>query len=350
MPPTTTYQDLPASYSAVCEPFRLVTIHALEDLLTSEHQMQSFNFPAQCDSTLLTPISGSSSPPLQSLTKSSRRYGVSGSPEQQPSPPVNTTMLPWYYSTGSRPNQTASPLHQSTGSEFAAPAYMPENRRTPMPPIQQYVGTYGVSNAQEYQHNPYYQDQHEGSSPDVLDTRMHMNTQRGSVGAYSTGMTLPSQHLPDYRGSEATLNFSRSLDPGGMSNTPRQRGVRGARAQRARGRGGDTGRNSNHVGTRSPALSDWQNCHGKTVPPTLEDGIPEVERLLYELRWEHRDDKGQDMWRKIQGKIEDQLKFPLSAAALQMRYQRSRSAYIRWLDLDVSARSFIVTPSLANLR
>lgn len=87
------------------------------------------------------------------------------------------------------------------------------------------------------------------------------------------------------------------------------------------------------------------------MPPTLKDGTPDVERMIFDLRWEHRQRKGENMWSFIQRDVHAHFQEQRgSPSQLQMKYARARPQWIQWLDKDVGARPVIITSLGADSR
>ncbi|RBQ81486.1 hypothetical protein FVER14953_20237 [Fusarium verticillioides] len=81
-------------------------------------------------------------------------------------------------------------------------------------------------------------------------------------------------------------------------------------------------------------VDEHKNCFGHEVPPTLKSTCPDEERCIFESRWEHRHQKGQDMWDSIQTDFKDRFQKCPGKEILQMKFKRGRSKYIEWIDKD----------------
>jgi hypothetical protein len=297
---------------------------------------------------------------MQSFTKYPHRHVAPGTPQQRPSPPADTTMYPWQFVNDGQSSQATPPLQQSTGNEFVAPSYMSDGRRTPGPPTEPYLGSFAVSDGQGYNRNNYYVPQNE-ASPDVVDSSMHI-LPRGVAPTHPSA-TLPTQQtsLPQIftgRSGDSSAAFSRTSSFRGTGTSPTRGPARPGRTQKGRGRGGRGGRggragrasgarrSSNTNG--SPGIEQWQNCHGQTGPPTLKADTPSLQRMIYDLRWQYRDHKGEDLWTRIQQDVLGRTGTKMNVSALQMKYARSRISYIEWLEQDASTRSLNPTASVAD--
>lgn len=83
-------------------------------------------------------------------------------------------------------------------------------------------------------------------------------------------------------------------------------------------------------------LEEHKNCFGQEVPPTLKSTCPDEERCIFESRWEHRHQKGQDMWESIQRDFKNKFNKCPGKEMLQMKFKRGRAKYIEWIPKDVS--------------
>lgn len=71
------------------------------------------------------------------------------------------------------------------------------------------------------------------------------------------------------------------------------------------------------------------------MPPRLKSTCPEEERCIFESRWRHRHQRGQDMWDSIQEDFTKRFNKSHGKEMLQMKFKRARSKYIEWLPRDV---------------
>ena len=297
---------------------------------------------------------------MQSFTKYPQRHVAPGTPQQRPSPPADTAMYPWQFVNDGQSSQATPPLQQSTGNEFVASSYMSDGRRTPGPPSEPYLGSFAVSDGQGYSRSNYYVQQNE-ASPDDVDPPMPIVPR--AVPTTHPPPTLPSQQisLPQIypnRSSDSSASFSRTPSFHATGTSPTPGPARAIRTQKGRGRGGRGGRGGRAGRTsagrrssntnRSPAIQQWQNCHGQTGPPTLKADTPSLQRLIYDLRWQYRDHKGEDLWTRIQQDVLDRTGTKMNVSALQMKYARSRISYIEWLEQDASTRSPRPTATFAD--
>lgn len=241
-------------------------------------------------------------------------------------------------------------MNQNPSHEYAEQQpYLTDGRRTPGPPPEPYMGGYSVSNAAaEYHqggvqsHNaPYYVPQI--ANHGLLDTPMHMGDPRVVAGAASAGASLPSQHTnPAYhhghREGEAASPFSRTVEPRGDVGSPKRRATQAPnRVQKAQSNSARRkASTSRGTGQTFDPSEDNKNCLNQEVPPTLRDDCTGEELALFQLRWEHRDKKGDSMWDLIRSGLTERFDKPYEKEQVQMKYKRARSKYIVWLSEDVS--------------
>ncbi|KAF4964089.1 hypothetical protein FSARC_7965 [Fusarium sarcochroum] len=300
-----------------------------DDLTSYSSVSSSFNsIPGQCDPNLLTPISVVGSPPLHGLSKIVHQYPPPPStPNQQPSPPGSSKMYhqqwPGQFDVNGQSSQTSSPMapQPPVAGEFLHANYVHEGRRTPGPP-EPYMGAFRPPvNHQDHmmirdnQHVPMGMH-HREMPPAPLLSEPHPNQYRqGRPSPENSGLhNLPSDV------------------PRSLTGSPRRRS-----ALQAPGR--VKKRQSKRPGPSRTAVPDdpvdeHKNCFGHEVPPTLKSTCPDEERCIFDSRWEHRHQKGQDMWESIQSDFKDRFQKCPGKEMLQMKFKRGRSKYIEWIDKD----------------
>lgn len=169
--------------------------------------------------------------------------------------------------------------------------------------------------------------------------------------------TLPVQQtsLPRNGGGDSSAALSHNCKLRGIGTSPTRGPERAGRIPEGRSRDGRRRRAGLRGGARrssntrgAPIIEQWQNCHGQTGPPNLKADTPSLQRLIYDLRWQYRDHKGEDLWSQIQQNILNATGTEMSVAALQMKYARSRIEDIEWLDQDARTRSLSPTASFAD--
>ncbi|KND91324.1 hypothetical protein TOPH_03933 [Tolypocladium ophioglossoides CBS 100239] len=313
-------------------------------------QVSSFNLPTQCDSNLLTPISAAGSPPLHQIRKLMGHYPPPpGSPQtQEPTPPGSSKMYHQWnnqFDMDGQPSTTSSPM--GTPAHVAPSFYMADERRTPGPP-EPYMGMFGVSDSDPGQipnsGPPYYIDVSQMGSQNAMMVRdnssMSVDPHRRDVGrpVPSSGPLLnnPPSHLrhPRRPSTDNPAQRSRVAEPPrSPSGSPRRRVVAGnSRVKKSRPSKRQSASLRNHPQT-DPS-EDHKNCHGQEVAPLLKNTCPEEEKCIFDSRWEHRHQKGQDMWDSIQGDFLKRFNKNHGKEMLQMKFKRARSKYIEWLPKD----------------
>ncbi|KAH7155589.1 hypothetical protein B0J13DRAFT_229232 [Dactylonectria estremocensis] len=310
-----------------------------------------FSLTGQCDPNLLTPISVAGSPPLHQARKLVPQSQYPAPPStpaaQQPTPPGSTKMYQqsgWpSFDMNGESSQTSSPMaHQApVAPEYMDAAYLSDERRTPAPHTN-YLGAFGVSHPPETSQiePPYYMQMGHPVDPQhhqlMLRDDHHMQMSvhhRDMHGAPLLNDPHPSQFRPARRPSPEELAAQAVIDGQRSGNgSPRRRPVSAAsgrvkkRSAKPRGQ------------TRNPILDDpleeHKNCFGQEVPPTLKSTCPDEERCIFESRWKHRHQKGQDMWESIQNDFKNEFNKCPGKEMLQMKFKRGRAKYLEWIPKD----------------
>ncbi|PWI72688.1 hypothetical protein PCL_09703 [Purpureocillium lilacinum] len=316
-------------------------------------QVSSFNIPPPCDANLLTPISTAGSPPLHQLRKLMGHYPPPpGSPQtQEPTPPGSSKMYHQWnnqFDMNGQPSSTSSPM---TTPAHVAPEsfYIADERRTPGPP-EPYMGMFGVSDsAADPGHisnsgPPYYIDMNQMGNQNPMMVRdnppmpvdPHHRDLGRTVPSTSHLLSHPHPHLRHARRPSTDNPLLRGRmpePPRSPSGSPRRRAVAGnSRVKKARSskRQSGTPRNSQ----QPDPSEEHKNCNGEEVPPRLKSTCPEEERCIFESRWRHRHQRGQDMWDSIQEDFTKRFNKSHGKEMLQMKFKRARSKYIEWLPRD----------------
>ncbi|PHH78384.1 hypothetical protein CDD83_3981 [Cordyceps sp. RAO-2017] len=306
------------------------------------------------DSNLLTPISAAASPPLQQIRKLMVQYPPPpGSPQaQEPTPPGSSKMYHhWnHFDMNGQPSSTSSPIG-TPGHHVSQEFYMPEDRRTPGPP-EQYLGMFGVSDPDPHQmpnHGHQVPNQPHPYFMEVAPMGGHHPMMGQSLAAdpqhRDPGRPLPPgvpllSHPPTHARHgrrPSTDNLGRPRNPMETPHppgtSPRRRPVAGAsRLKKPRSSRRQSAANRGPMPT-DPAI-EHKNCLGDEVPPTLKSTCPEEERCIFESRWRHRQQRGQDMWDSIQSDFTKRFNKTHGKEMLQMKFKRARSKYIEWLPKD----------------
>jgi hypothetical protein len=230
------------------------------------------------------------------------------------------------------------------GGEFLHANYVHDGRRTPGPP-EPYMGAFGVSNGPEPQpmSNPYYVNM--GPPVEHQDHIMIRDNHHIPMGIHHREMApaplLGEPHPPQYRRrspEETGLHGLSSDVPRSMTGSPRRRSALHAPG-RVKKRTTKRSGASRSAAAEEP-VDEHKNCFGEEVPPTLKSTCPDEERCIFESRWEHRNQKGQDMWESIQSDYKNRFQKCPGKEMLQMKFKRGRSKYIEWLPRDVSHSGF----------
>ncbi|PFH56547.1 hypothetical protein XA68_16340 [Ophiocordyceps unilateralis] len=313
-------------------------------------QVTSLNLPTQYDSNLLTPISATSSPPLQQIRgklMGGQYPQPPGSPQtQEPTPPGSSRMYHHWnqqFDINAQQSSTSSPI--GTPGHVAPDMYaMMDDRRTPAP-SEPYLGNFGVSEPDPQQmanagppyfimgdmHNPHPMMMRDGPSlaADAQHRTLHSN-------ASMLGNHVPTVRPPIRRASPDALGSRGGRPPMELHPTvesPRRRPVSGpSRIKKSKTPRRQSATFRGHSQT-DPA-EEHKNCHGEEVPPTLKSTCPDEERCIFDSRWHHRHQRGQDMWDSIQSDFSKRFNKVHGKEMLQMKFKRARSKYIEWLPKD----------------
>ncbi|KAH8125378.1 hypothetical protein ACSS6W_004937 [Trichoderma asperelloides] len=314
--------------------------------------VSSFNIPAPCDSSLLTPISTTSSPPLQQIRKLGAQYPPPPSTPytQVPTPPGSSKMYHQSWSSQfdmhSQSAQSSPPMssHVPVAQDF----YM-EDRRTPNPPSEPYYGAFSVSDGPDTQsiHNPgpapYYVNMGMDSQNSMLmrDSRqlpLDPHPRDMERGPHPPSL-LSQQHSSHYhdirRASTDDRSYSSRADPirRSSSGSPRRRPATQGSTRVKKSRSSKRG--ASHRGQQQADPGDeHKNCFGQEVPPPIKKSCPEEERCIFESRWRHRSQRGQDMWDSIQADFTKKFGKKHGKEMLQMKFKRGRSKFYEWLEKD----------------
>lgn len=361
-PPTSIYSSALTPYSNVCRPPIPISIkaepsssfslgspnyipnHTPDSHTLPDSQVSSFNYPAQCDSTLLTPISSAGSPPLHQGQKLGQQYPPPPTtPHQEHTPPNTDKMYTQWsqFDMQGQTSQTSSPMTAPApvAPEFHMQGYM-EDRRTPGPP-EPYLGNYGVSNGPDQANieHPYYVPM----QPMEHATTLLMRDASGLEPEPHHGRPLPStpllnqphpSHFRPSRRSSVEFHHHHPDGSRSMSGSPRRKP---ATHGNSRVKKRPSRRQSASQKSSSPKdpMDEHKNCHGLEVPPQLKPSCTEIDRMVVEARWKFRNKRGNDMWQLIQDEIQSKTGKKHGREDLQMKFRRSR-LHIEWYPEDVS--------------
>ncbi|KAJ4016511.1 hypothetical protein NW752_003637 [Fusarium irregulare] len=310
----------------------------------------SFNtLPNQYDPNLLTPISVVDSPPLHGVSKIGSQYPPPPStPNQQPSPPGSSDMYnhQWagHFDVNNQSPQASSPMTSQAAQvsgEFLHTNYVHDGRRTPGPP-EPYMGAFGVSNGPPEQqplpqpyylmpHHPVEQHQEHMMVRDHHQVPMGMH-QREIPGTPLLGEPHRIQYGRRPSPEDSSLHNLPSGVPRSMTASPRRRSAFQNTGRVKKRHSKRTGASRN-AASEDP-VSEHKNCFGQEVPPALKSTCPDEERCIFESRWQHRNQKGQDMWESIQGDFKERFQKCPGKEMLQMKFKRGRAKYYDWIPKD----------------
>ncbi|KAK5992666.1 hypothetical protein PT974_06081 [Cladobotryum mycophilum] len=323
--PTTTYSDI-TPFAAVCFFFQP----------PSSVRLQSF------DTYFYSWF-----PPLHQLRKPARQHyppPPTTPYTQVPTPPGSSKMYHQWsnqpFDMNSQASQASSPMNNPAP---VAQEFYVDERRTPGPP-EPYLGSYGVSEGPEpqpihHQGPPYYIDV-------PVENQSHM-----SHGHLQMDRSAPppapllSQSHPSYRGPlrQTSVDYHstsshQEIRRSSSGSSPRRGAARATtqgttRVTKSTKRNGKRGPNARNNSQLDPA-DDHKNCYGEEVAPTLKSTCPEEERCIFESRWRHRHQRGQDMWDSIQNDFYTRFKKQHGKEMLQMKFKRGRAKYQLWIDRD----------------
>ncbi|KAK7430152.1 hypothetical protein QQZ08_003337 [Neonectria magnoliae] len=306
-----------------------------------------FSLPGQCDSNLLTPISVAGSPPLHQAHKLIPQYPPPPSTPgaQQPTPPGSSKMYhqqqQWsQFDMNGQSSQTSSPMaHQApVAPEYMETAYLAEGRRTTPGPPEPYMGAFGVSDAPEPQHmsQPYYISIGHPIEQHHAMLREHHHMPMAVAGREMPAPLLtephPSHFRPARRPTPEDQAAHLAIESHSGNGSPRRRPVSAA-SGRVKKRSAKSRGNAKNPGA-GDSVEEHKNCFGEETPPKIKSNCPDEERCIFESRWRHRHQKGQDMWESIQNDFKLRFNKCPGKETLQMKFKRGRAKYIDWIPKD----------------
>ncbi|KAK4195843.1 hypothetical protein QBC40DRAFT_315157 [Triangularia verruculosa] len=352
------HDSLPGSTACTSGPASVAYSSPDLDPYSAISGVSSFNYPAAADSTLLTPVSGAGSPPLQHRATSKppmRNYhSQSAIPGPQvPTPPNSSKM---YYSgydvntssQGSSP-MTVHPAATEGGHFDIYMAHSPPTSHHPSspksdvpPPIDPYLGHYGVSgeNNGELTHHPFQEYHAFNVNVDVappaayMGQPPHMHHRMPSNGGHAPVLTQPNPShfrphttpriggIEDLRDPSVLLGGYPShgvLSPG---RRPQPRKKPSPARKPAR-----TPKTTPPIG--SDASTNGVN-DGDMEELTLRDDAPDDDKYLFQLRKEFISEKGKGMWEEMKAKYSEKHQGNWEKAALQMKVSRAVAKYGVW--------------------
>lgn len=249
-----------------------------------------------------------------------------------------------HFDMPNQPSQTSSPMapQSAVAPDFLDNGYLQEGRRTPGAPSHQYMGAFGVSEGPESQPigQPYYvpvgQVDHHNPVMMREGQPIHMSMHHREV---PPAPLLNEPHPSQFRtgrppSPEDQVIHGLQESQRSMNGSPRRRPLAApgrVKKRTAKSRGVQ----SRNIMADDP-VNEHKNCMGDEVPPMLKSSCPDEERCIFESRWNHRNQKGQDMWESIQNDFKERFHRCPGKEMLQMKFKRGRSKYLQWLGQDVS--------------
>jgi hypothetical protein len=267
---------------------------------------------------------------------------------QPPSPPASTKMYPPWgnpFPVHSQPSETTSTMaHPPSVAPEYLETFIHEDKRPPLH-HHHYMGHFSVSDGSEAgPMQPYYVDVPQmDNANQMLMRNMHP-------------VCLGEPHdRPIAQGPLLNLSHPSALDQRNRDHLNRQsmndvpdmsRSLSGSPHQHAAGavqklpRRRRTPRRQNPSRRKAPQAADpedeFKNCYGMEEPPRLRNVCSEEQRCVFESRWKHRWEKGQNMWTNIKEDVEKVMNKPYTKETLQMIFTRGRPECYEWLPRDVS--------------
>ncbi|KAK0617858.1 hypothetical protein B0T17DRAFT_642778 [Bombardia bombarda] len=318
--------------------------------------VSSFNYPVAADSTLLTPISSSGTPPLQqrSSTKTMRAYhhsqgAVSGA--QGPTPPNSSKIYYNSYEMNSN-SQGSSPMtvqpHVTESGQFDMSPYMahsPPGSHHPSspkheipPPIDPYLGHFTVSGGSdaEVAHHP-FQEYHHFTNVEVDPSgylvrqqqqrqSAHVSLVFSNIFQYRTQTTPRIGGIEDLRDPGMLLgNYPShaSLSPGRRAQ-PRKKPTPARKMARTPKASPRPGALDEHSMSNSPMDGEDKD------ELTLRDDAPDDDKYIFQLRKEFISEKGKGMWEEMKAKYSEKHQGNWEKAALQMKVSRAVAKFGVW--------------------
>lgn len=217
------------------------------------------------------------------------------------------------------------------GGEFLHASYVHDGRRTPGPP-EPYMGAFGVSNAPEppSMDHPYYVDMGPPVDHQVQMGIHHREMPGAPLLSESQPIQYRRRHSPE---DPAPQNWSAGV-PRSLTGSPRRKPAFQASGRVKKRHSKRPG--ASRTAAQEDPTSEHKNCFGEEAPPKIKSNCPDEERCIFESRWRHRHQKGQDMWDSIQNDYYNRFGKRPGKEMLQMKFKRGRAKYLDWISKDVS--------------
>ncbi|KAL0465384.1 hypothetical protein QR685DRAFT_558023 [Neurospora intermedia] len=333
--------------------------------------ISSFNYPAAVDTILLTPISGSESPPLDQMSSPKMEHyhsSQSAMPlNEVPTPPNTGRMYYSPYNSQGSPSMSGLPAVTEAHQYDQSSAYMAPNvhhatspkAEFPPGPADLYFGSYSVSTSHdaEVSHHPFPEYHHfpsvdvDASSEYLYRTQQPHLTVHGSPMHHrmaSNGqaplLTHPNstQYRPQLNSKIVGFEELRG-DPALFlspypAHTPTIAPSKRKRQEKSKsskpGKTSSISKESPHPGyIDGPAASQVER--GVEEELTLHDDAPEDDKFLFQLRKEHISEKGKGMWEEMKAKYSEKHQGNWEKAALQMKVSRAVAKFGVWPEQEI---------------
>ena len=335
--------------------------------------ISSFNYPATVDTTLLTPISGSESPPLNQMpSPKTEDYHPSQSAialHEVPTPPHTGRIFYSPYESQGSPSMSGLPSVTEAQQFDQSAAYMTSNAHHAMSPKPEfipgpndpYLGSYSVSTSHggevpqnhfsEYPHFPgidmdpspgylYRAEQaHLNIHGSPMDHRMVSNGQAPHLTHPNHSQYRP-QTTPRIAGFEELRADPTMFLPQYPTHTPTN--APSKRKRQEKSKISKSGKASSRTSKESPRQgytdgpTAYQANEGDKEELTLHDDAPEDDKFLFQLRKEHISEKGKGMWEEMKARYSEKHQGNWEKAALQMKVSRAVAKFGVWPEQEVS--------------
>ena len=334
--------------------------------------ISSFNYPATVDTTLLTPISGSESPPLNQMPSPKTEDYTSQSAmslHAVPTPPHTGRTYYSPYESQDSPSMSGLPSVTEAHQFNQSSAYMasnPHHAISPKPefppgPSDPYLGSYSVSTSHggevsqhpfpEYPHFPgvevdpasgyMYRTQqpHPNIHGSPMDHRMAFNGQAPQLTHPNHSQYRP-QTTPRIAGFDELRGDPTMFLSQYPSHTPTI--APSKRKRQEKSKTSKPGKASSRTSKESPrpgytdGSAAYQEGEGNKEELILHDDAPEDDKFLFQLRKEHISEKGKGMWEEMKAKYSERHQGNWEKAALQMKISRAVAKFGVWPEQEVS--------------
>ncbi|KAA8636194.1 hypothetical protein SMACR_04989 [Sordaria macrospora] len=333
--------------------------------------ISSFNYPATVDTTLLTPISGSESPPLNQMPSPKTEDYTSQSAmslHAVPTPPHTGRTYYSPYESQDSPSMSGLPSVTEAHQFNQSSAYMasnPHHAISPKPefppgPSDPYLGSYSVSTSHggevsqhpfpEYPHFPgvevdpasgyMYRTQqpHPNIHGSPMDHRMAFNGQAPQLTHPNHSQYRP-QTTPRIAGFDELRGDPTMFLSQYPSHTPTI--APSKRKRQEKSKTSKPGKASSRTSKESPrpgytdGSAAYQEGEGNKEELILHDDAPEDDKFLFQLRKEHISEKGKGMWEEMKAKYSERHHGNWEKAALQMKISRAVAKFGVWPEQEI---------------